>query len=366
MADLSPHESFSALLTAELRRNAQASRRTVLASGHVLFREGDIGDGMYLVEAGRIEISAAGAGPESRVLSHFEPGGFFGEMAILEDQPRSATAVAVSETIVHFIPRDHALRLLENSPRLLFALMQEFSARMRNFTQHHLQEVLQAERHALVGRFARTIVHDFKNPLNIIGMAADVLGLDNMPVADRTDASVLIRKQVTRLSNMINELLDFTREGRSAMELAPTDYAGFICEVLQDLQLEARERSVTLETESAPPAVLVALDVRRLPHVFYNLVNNAIDFMPDGGRIILRFRLAERDVTTELEDSGPGIAPEIASSLFEPFATHGKAHGTGLGLSICKRIVEEHGGQISAKSAPDRGAIFSFTLPRHN
>jgi two-component system sensor histidine kinase HydH len=246
---------------------------------------------------------------------------------------------------------------------LLFALMQEFSARMRNFTQHHLQEVLQAERHALVGRFARTIVHDFKNPLNIIGMAADVLGLDNVPVADRTDASVLIRKQVTRLSNMINELLDFTREGRSAMELAPTDYGQFIREVLSDLQLEARERSVELNSESAPPSVLVALDARRLPHVFYNLVNNAIDFMPDGGRIILRFRLTEQDVTTELEDSGPGIAPEIASSLFEPFATHGKAHGTGLGLSICKRIVEEHGGEISAQSAPGRGAIFSFSLP---
>jgi signal transduction histidine kinase len=196
-------------------------------------------------------------------------------------------------------------------------------------------------------------------------MAADALGLDNLPPTDRAETSVLVRKQVSRLSNMINELLDFTREGRSAMELAPTDYAGFIREVLQDLQLEARERSVTLETETAPPAVLVALDARRLPHVFYNLVNNAIDFMPDGGRIILRFRLAECDVTTELEDSGPGIAPEIASCLFEPFATHGKAHGTGLGLSICKRIVEEHGGQISAQSAQGRGAIFSFTLPRH-
>jgi signal transduction histidine kinase len=266
-------------------------------------------------------------------------------------------------SIVHFIRREEALRLLEESPRLLFALMQEFSARMRTFTQLHLQEVLQAERHALVGRFARTIVHDFKNPLNIIGMAADVLGFDNIPTADRAETSTLIRKQVTRLSNMINELLDFTREGRSAMVLAPADYARFIREVLSDLQLEAREKSVTLECENDPPAIIVSLDSRRLPHVFYNLVNNAIDFMPDGGRIILRFHLNEKNVTTELEDSGPGIAPEIAESLFEPFATHGKAHGTGLGLSICKRIVEDHGGRISAQSAPGRGAIFSFTLP---
>ena len=82
MAGPSPQESFSTLLTSELRKNSQASRRTVLEPGHILFREGDIGDGMYLVESGRIEISAAGAGPESRVLSHFEPGGFFGEIGI--------------------------------------------------------------------------------------------------------------------------------------------------------------------------------------------------------------------------------------------------------------------------------------------
>jgi signal transduction histidine kinase len=66
---------------------------------------------------------------------------------------------------------------------------------------------------------------------------------------------------------------------------------------------------------------------------------------------------------TEIEDTGSGIAPEIAGQLFEAFATHGKAHGTGLGLSICKKIVEDHGGWIRSGNAPTRGAIFSFGLP---
>lgn len=108
---------------------------------------------------------------------------------------------------------------------------------------------------------------------------------------------------------------------------------------------------------------LVPLDRRRLLHVFYNLINNAIDFMPGGGKIILRVHATGSAVTTELEDTGPGIAPEIASRLFEPFVTHGKAHGTGLGLSICKRIIEDHRGELRAKSLPERGAIFSFSLP---
>jgi two-component system sensor kinase FixL len=85
--------------------------------------------------------------------------------------------------------------------------------------------------------------------------------------------------------------------------------------------------------------------------------------MSNGGKIILRVRRTPTEVVTEIEDSGPGIAPEIAGQLFEPFATHGKAHGTGLGLSICKRIIEDHKGWISAGNGVGRGAMFSFGLP---
>ncbi len=115
--------------------------------------------------------------------------------------------------------------------------------------------------------------------------------------------------------------------------------------------------------ENVPPAGRVRFDPRRLSRVFFNLVGNATDAMLDGGKIFLRFRFNENEIVTEIEDTGPGIAPEIAGQLFQPFATHGKAHGTGLGLSICKKIVEDHGGTISVRSEAGRGAIFCFTLP---
>jgi signal transduction histidine kinase len=97
--------------------------------------------------------------------------------------------------------------------------------------------------------------------------------------------------------------------------------------------------------------------------VFYNLIHNATDAMPGGGKILVRFSVTGREVTTEIEDSGPGIAPEIANKLFDAFATFGKAHGTGLGLSICKKILEDHRGRISARNEPGRGAVFTFVLP---
>jgi signal transduction histidine kinase len=109
--------------------------------------------------------------------------------------------------------------------------------------------------------------------------------------------------------------------------------------------------------------VTVALNPKRLHRVFYNLIGNAVDAMPPRGKIKLRFAREPDRVTTEIEDSGKGLAPEILGRLFEPFATHGKAKGTGLGLSICQWIVEEHGGTISAHNSPRGGAVFRFWLP---
>jgi signal transduction histidine kinase len=105
------------------------------------------------------------------------------------------------------------------------------------------------------------------------------------------------------------------------------------------------------------------MDPRRLTHVFHNLIHNACDAMPDGGTIFLRFEVVEGELRTEIRDTGKGIAPEVAPRLFEAFATYGKASGTGLGLSICKRIVEDHRGRITARNAPEGGALFTITLP---
>jgi signal transduction histidine kinase len=107
----------------------------------------------------------------------------------------------------------------------------------------------------------------------------------------------------------------------------------------------------------------VALDPRRLSRIFYNLVHNATDVMLNSGKIFFRFHNDEKEIITEIEDTGPGIAPEIAGKLFQAFVTFGKSHGTGLGLSICKKIVEDHKGRIWVRNEPNRGAVFCFALP---
>src|SRR6185436_277708 len=118
-----------------------------------------------------------------------------------------------------------------------------------------------------------------------------------------------------------------------------------------------------IELAGSVPDCKLLLDPRRFRRVFYNLIHNSTDAMPAGGKVMVRLHKNQDEVITEIEDTGSGIAPEIETTLFEAFATHGKAHGTGLGLSICKKIVEDHRGWIRARNAQAGGAIFSFGLP---
>ena len=362
MVELESNKLFHGLGDAELRILRSIAKTKHYPAGQLVFAQGEPGDGMYLVQSGRIQISTFIGQNKPQVLSCLGPGDFFGEMAVLDNECRSANAIAEEDSILIFIPRQELVQLLEESPKLAFSMVRQFSLRLRDFDRQYVEQLLQSERLSIVGRFARSIVHDFKNPLAIIGLAADLASTETASIESRKVANKRIRQQVDRLSNMINELLEFTRGSQASIVLAESNYASFVTHLVDEIRSETEQKSVRLICDE-PPALNLLLDPRRLTHVFYNLIHNAMDFMPGGGTIFIRFIENEKHILTEVEDTGPGISPEIAGKLFEPFATFGKAHGTGLGLSICKRIIEDHGGRISARSEPGKGAVFSFTLP---
>jgi signal transduction histidine kinase len=355
---------FCQLSPPELSALCRIARERKFSAGQEIFKEGDSGDGVYVVRDGAVEISGLEDGNVRRVFSELGPGETFGEMAVIEDKPRSANATAKADVSVYFIPRAEMLALVERSPKLALALLREMSHRLREFDRQYLREVLQAERLAIVGRFARSIVHDLKGPLNIIGLTAEMAGMVGATPQMRQQVAERIRIQVERISDMISEILDFTQGAPADFVLAPSDYGVFVTRLLDELGPEAGLKSVTLELANPPPSVEVFIHPKRLRRVFCNLVHNATDAMPEGGKILLRFHATDTEVVTEVEDAGRGIAPEIAGQLFQVFATHGKTHGTGLGLSICRRIIEDHQGWITAHNAPAGGAVFSFGLPR--
>jgi|ERR1051325_2962005 signal transduction histidine kinase len=363
MVTLENSKLFRQLGPSDLGAICAMAREESFSAGQEIFKEADAGDSVYVVKEGLVEISVLVGQNSRHVFSEIGPGDIFGEMAVIEDKPRSASAAAMKPTIVYRVPRAELLKLVERSPALALALLRDISARLREFNGQYLREVLQAERLSAVGRFARSIVHDLKNPLNIIGLSAEVATMERATPESRQQAREGIRQAVERISDMVSEILEFTQGSPSNVVLAPLGYDSFVELLLKELRSDAALKSATLELENPPPGTALLLNPKRLRRVFHNLVHNAIDAMPQGGKIILRFQQRNGEIVTEIEDSGPGIAAQVAGQLFEPFATFGKPHGTGLGLSICKRIIEDHKGWIAVRSEPGHGAIFAFGLP---
>jgi signal transduction histidine kinase len=363
MSDLQETRFWERIPATERTNILESARRLAFAKNEEIFHQGAVGDGVYLIESGEVRIAVDDPDQESRDLSRLKPGDFFGEMAVLDDYPRSATAVAATDVVLQFFPRAEVLRLLDRMPGLAVALLRQISARFRDFSRQHVQELLRAERLALVGRFAGAIVHDIRNPLNLISVSAELACQQITAPEVRAIARARILKQVDRISSLIGEVLEFSKGSDTDLSLFRADFAKMFPLFLEELKPRLEHAGVEIVFESQPPSVQIAADPDRLERAFQNLLNNACDAMSDGGKIYLRFVVTDTSVITEIEDTGAGIPEALKDRLFQPFATHGKAAGTGLGLSICKRIVEAHGGKVHHHARPGHGAIFEVELP---
>ncbi len=364
MIPLESSRIFSQLPPPQLAAIKQAMEERAFTAGQPIFQEGDAGDGIYLITSGEVEISVVvGSQGERKVFAREGPGAMFGEMAMVDNLPRSASAIAREKTAVYFVPREAMLQAMTQSPAFMTSVMQGITQRLREFNRQYIDEVLQTERLALVGRFTRSIVHDLKNPLHIIGMASDLAASERATPEARVIGRERIRKQINRISSLVNEVVEFTRGSSSTFILAPVEFDRLVQQAVDELRAELRLSSVELELVNVPPAIRVPANPERLLRVFHNLCGNACEAMPAGGKIRLGFAVENKQVITTVSDTGPGIPAEIADKLFTAFVTHGKPNGTGLGLSICQRIIEDHRGRISGGNGSGGGAQFVFSLP---
>lgn len=364
MVSLESSKLFSQLSPADLQKLQEVTQEIQFKEGDQIFKEGDPGNGAYVVKTGAVQISGLLSSGQRQLFSRVLPGDVFGEMSVLDDLPRSATASAEKSTSVYFVPREPMVRLLRSSPDLAISLVQEISRRLRDFNQQYMQQVLQAERMALVGRFASSIVHDLKNPLTIISMATDTACSEASTAPMRLTARERIDRQVDRITSLVNDILEFTRGSHTSQAFALVDFDALCRSLIDEIQQEIMPKGVRIEWENEPPAVKLPLNPKRLSRVFYNLIHNAVDMMPNGGKIWIRFGITDESVVTEIRDNGPGIAPQVMDQIFEAFVTYGKQRGTGLGLSISQRIIEEHFGTLTARNHPAGGALFTIVLPK--
>jgi len=324
----------------------------------IVFNEGDAGDTLYLVAEGRVKISKRGRAGQQETLGTIEAGNYFGEMALMDGKPRSARATTVGPTVLGSVSLAGFQRILQQAPADFFMnFLRQVVQRLRDANSNFIVELLQTERLSLVGSMAGAIIHDFKNPMNIILMAADFLQLST-PTPDCAEYTGMIKKALYRMLGMTQELLDFSR-GNSNLSLEPCTAEVIIEELLGEAIIPS---NIKFDHE-VKGSVQVMLDRGRFVRVLANLVKNAGEAMPRGGNIRLTAEICEGKALFTVADNGPGIPPQILDRVFEPFVTHGKSNGTGLGMSIVKSIVEAHQGGVSIDSSPENGTRVMIRLP---
>ncbi len=228
--------------------------------------------------------------------------------------------------------------------------------------QRHHWEMLRAEQLAAVGQLAAGVAHEVRNPLTGMKLLVEAaLRPGKRKPLSEEDLEV-IHGEITRLEETVGNFLAFAR--LPAPQRQVCDLREALARPLDLVRARARQQQVKLTVETPPDAVPVSLDAGQFGTVLVNLLLNALDAMPRGGELRVELGADDRECRLRVRDTGAGIAPQIAGRLFTPFAST-KPTGTGLGLSLSRRIVEEHGGTITAMNQPEGGACFTITLPRY-
>jgi signal transduction histidine kinase len=222
-------------------------------------------------------------------------------------------------------------------------------------------ELIRAERLSVVGRMASSIIHDLKNPMTSIKGFAQLLGQDDLSPEQRCYFSTTISRSVDRFVGMTQEILDYVR-GDTSLNLQWVSASELINAVCAFVEPDFVAKGLRIQTDLAFTGSIY-VDYDKFQRVFLNVANNARDAMDSSGVFTITSRQVGDRVVFRLQDTGPGIPPEIVDRLFEPFVTYGKPSGTGLGLAIVKKVVEDHGGAVRVENRPGEGACFVITLP---
>ncbi len=222
------------------------------------------------------------------------------------------------------------------------------------------QELSQASKLAVLGRFSAGVAHEINTPLANISLITENLEMTDLDPRIRKKLGI-IQSQVDRATRIVRDLLQYSR--KIEPEPAVFDLAVLLDECLGGTPMLPSESIGVVRDYTE--GITVNADKEQLRQVFDNLLRNACEAMPEGGRLEISARAEGNQVSVTVVDTGGGIAPEDINNIFEPFFTKKKEKGTGLGLSISQGIMDAHGGAILVQSQVGEGSTFTVKVPRN-
>ena len=247
----------------------------------------------------------------------------------------------------------------------LAARFNEMTAELEKKEELEVQ-LQQAEKSAVVGRLASAIAHEIRNPLNYINLTLDQLRAKFIP-EDEKKAEIFekltgqLKNEVERINQLVSDFLRYSRPLK--LDLHPIKVRDAIENSLRIVEGQAEEQSIKISLIEHENASEILGDSEVLRSVFNNLFINAVQAMPNGGKLNISISNEDKFAKIEIADTGEGISAENLPKIFEPYFST-KETGTGLGLAIVKRIIDEHSGTIDVESVQGAGTTFTLRLPK--
>lgn len=392
--------SLRGLSDEQLRDMTALGRMESAPAGHAVFREGDAADCLYIIIDGQVKIERhADAGRDRAALiplAVLGPGELFGEMALFDGRPRSATVTAVTPAELFRLDRALFSALIEKAPMLTFSLLAASSSRMRAMDEKFVGELLEKqrareemekERYRALAQMVAGVAHEINTPLGIVNTAASLLveslasdALKSAPlepdircaIDDAIEAARLILGNIERANKLITS---FKHLSASQIVQVPedVDLPSFVQESVELFKPWARRGNLQIEIIDRLPENGRAWHGLPgcLSQLLLNLLSNVERYAyPDGigGKVEIVLAPGEppkHAFEISVRDFGRGIAPADLPRVFEPFFTTGRERGgTGLGLAIVQTLVTEAlGGAVAIESAPGAGTTVRLELP---
>lgn len=377
-------EVFKNLSYEDFRQIAEVSKELNFKKGEIIFEENSNADGFYIICNGEVEILKKVEDTEqNEILAVKRDGDVFGEMAIIDDLPRSATIKAKTDITLLKLSRDIFNELLKSFSHIALEIARNVCSTVRSTNINYIRdlekrnkqlktayqklkktqnELIQAEKLSLVGKFASLIIHDIKNPMSNIKAYAELISM-NYPNDPKTNKSTsIIVKEVERLNNMASELLEFSR-GDMQLNKTPVNISAFISTMIDIVKEDLKNKDIIISFNDNIDSI-VLVDIERMKRVFLNLIINSADALLTGGKISIKLNDEDNWIKWSIQDNGFGMEEETLNRIFEPFFSYNKKGGTGLGMTIVKNIIEKHSGHIKCASKKNHGTKFEIFLPK--
>ncbi|MEN9562638.1 MAG: hypothetical protein RIR73_882 [Chloroflexota bacterium] len=387
--------AFSGLAENELEEMAALTELCAYPAFHVLCREGAYEETFYVIASGTAVITKTIGDMEGeRTLREVSKGDLVGEMALIQNAPRSATVRTTSECTVLEMDKAHFETMLSRSPRMALDIIRTTLDRLRENDQTMIADLQRSNRvlrqlDRNKTEFIDVVAHELRTPLTILKGYANLLN-SSAEIKDHPTLSSVsegIQNGADRIHSIVNAILDVTRIGNEELTLrfSPILLKQVILEVFSGLTKAASERTIELIHLPEADLPLIHGDPGLIHKALYHLVVNAIKYTPDGGKVTVSTRSARMDdespgVLISVHDTGIGLAAEHHDLVFEKFYQAGKAAihssgttsfkggGPGLGLAIVRGVARVHGGKTWVESSGQDevnfpGCIFHLHLP---